>query len=156
MPRMPMANAWIQVSGPMAVIPATILRTLVDVQPLVQTALSRYLYSLSAQCLQTVACNRLHNLEQRCCRWLLMLADCLGSDDVPLTQDALATILDSGRSRINALLASLEQERLLQRSRGRIRLASRVRLQQKSCECYRLSQRDAGAGLLPRFTSNVA
>lgn len=133
-----LVDSTIQVAGEMIVIPAAYLRSAVEVRPGIQAALFRFLFELSAQSLQTVACNRLHTLEARCCRWLLMLQDRTGDSDLPLTQECLATMLGSGRPRINGLLASLEQDGLVQRYRGRVRLLSRHDLKKRACECYRL------------------
>jgi DNA-binding GntR family transcriptional regulator len=68
---------------------------------------------------------------------LVMILDRSDGDDLPLTQENLATIPGSGRPRINALLAALEQEGLVQRYQGRIRLLTRAGLERRSCECYR-------------------
>jgi CRP-like cAMP-binding protein len=133
-----LASAEVQVSGDMAVIPSAHLRTVLASHPGIQATFSRFFYELSAYSLQNVACNRLHNLESRCCRWLLMVQDRTGSDDLPLTQQRLATMLGSGRSRINSLLAMLERDGLVQRDRGRIRLLTRPSLKRRACECYRL------------------
>ena len=133
-----LGEAMIQVAGEMSVIPAGLLRLAAEARPAIQTALSRFLYELSAQSLQTVACNRLHSLDARCCRWLLMLQDRTGDSDLPLTQECLATMLGSGRPRINSLLALLEQGGLVQRFRGRVRLVDRAGLKRRACECYRL------------------
>lgn len=132
-----LADATVQIQGEMLVIPAANLRAVVASRPAVQAILLRSLYDLSARSLQTIACNRLHSLEARCCRWLLTMRDRTGDDDLPLTQEALATILGSGRPRINSLLAALERDGLVRRYRGRIRLASRARLERRACECYR-------------------
>lgn len=139
--RMPaLADAAVQVAGDMAVIPAAHLRSGLESRPAIQVALSRFLFELTSQALQTVACNRLHSLDSRCCRWLLMLQDRTSDDDLPLTQESLATMLGSGRPRINGLLASFEQDGLVQRYRGRIRLLTREGLKRRACECYRLIQ----------------
>lgn len=133
-----LADAEVQVAGEIAVISAIHLRSAVESRPAMQAALSGFLYDLSAQLLQTVACNRLHSLEARCCRWLLMMQDRTGDDVLPLTQEGLAAMLGSARPRINGLLATLEQDGLLHRYRGRIRLLSRPGLEHRACECYRL------------------
>lgn len=130
----------VQISGPMSVIPAANLKAAVDVRPPVQLAVSRFLYDLSAQSLQTIACNRLHSLLERCCRWLLTLQDKTTSDYLPVTQENLATLLGGGRPRVNQILAELEKERILRRLRGRIQVLTRVGLEQQSCECYRRSR----------------
>jgi CRP-like cAMP-binding protein len=122
----PLADAVVQIPGEMSVVPINSLRAAVETRPAIQAALVRFLYDLSAQSLQTVACNRLHSLEARCCRWLLMIRDRTGDDDLPLTQEGLA------------LLALMEAQGLLRRYRGRIRLLDQATLTKRACECYRL------------------
>ena len=133
-----LAEAVVLIEGDMAAIPAAQLRSAMIASPPIQHAVSRFLYAMAAQSLQTVACNRLHSLQARCCRWLLMTQDRIGRDDLPLTQEGLARMLGSGRPRINILLAMLEHDGLVCRSRGRIHLRSRARLEERACECYRL------------------
>jgi CRP-like cAMP-binding protein len=135
--KLAMADAWVQIAGEMSVIAAAPLRSALQARPAIQIVLARFLFELSAQSLQTVACNRLHTLEERCCRWLLMMRDRTDDDDLPLTQQCLATMLGSGRPRINVLLADLEKDGLVRRFRSRIRLLSRTGLQSRACECYR-------------------
>jgi CRP-like cAMP-binding protein len=136
-----LADAWVQIAGEMAVIGAASLRSALHARPSIQLALARCLFELAAQSLQTVACNRLHTLEARCCRWLLMMRDRTDNNDLPLTQESLATMLGSGRPRINVLLAALERDGLVQRYRGRIRLLTRAGLEGRACECYRRMSR---------------
>jgi hypothetical protein len=81
--------------------------------------------------------NRLHSREARSHPWLLMMRDRTDDDHFPLTRESLATMLDSGRPRIDALLAALEQDGLVQRYRGGIRLLSDACLKRRTCECYR-------------------
>ncbi len=140
------SDAVVQIEGAMSVISATHLKSAFDARPQFQVALLRFLYGLSAQSLQTIACNRLHSQLSRCCRWLLTIQERVGSRDISITQEHLAMLIGGGRPRVNRLLRALEDEGILRLSRGRIRLLSRAALQLHSCECYRLS-RDAG-GLL--------
>ena len=130
-------DAAVQVAGEFAAVPAAYLRHAAETRVTIMPVLTRFLYEMSAQALQTVACNRLHSLECRSCRWLLMLQDRTGQSDLPLTQESFATLLGSGRPRINGLLASLEQDGLLRRYRGRIRILTRQGLRARACECYR-------------------
>jgi CRP-like cAMP-binding protein len=132
-----MADASVQIAGEMSVISAPSLRSAIRVRPSIQIALALFLFALSAQSLQTTACNRLHTLEERGCRWLLMMRDRTDEDDLPLPQESLAAMLGSGRPRINVLLAALEQHGLIQRYRGRIRLLNRSGLEGRACECDR-------------------
>jgi CRP-like cAMP-binding protein len=129
-------DAVVQIEGWMSVVPAAQLKSTLSDRPSIEAALSRFLFGLCAQSLQTIACDRMHSLPSRCCRWLLKIQDRLGSDDLPLTQERLAALLGSGRQRINAVLAALEQDGLLRRHRGRVHLVTRSGLEARSCECY--------------------
>jgi CRP-like cAMP-binding protein len=140
--RQPVPETVVQIGGRMSVIPAIQLRTAVGARPWIHAALSTFLYDLSAQSLQTIACNRLHRLLPRCCRWLLAMQDKAKGNDIPITQENLATLLGSGRPRINLLLATLEKDGILRRSRGRIRLLTRAALERHTCECYYLARED--------------
>jgi CRP-like cAMP-binding protein len=130
-------DAIVQIDGPMSVIPATQLRSAVRDRPSIQVPISRFLYGLAVQSLRTIACNRLHGLLARCCRWLLTMRDEVKRDDLPLTQEALATLLGSGRPRINGLLAKLEANGWVQRRRGWIHVLAKDELEAHSCDCYR-------------------
>ncbi len=131
-------DAVVQITGEMSVIPLVHLRTLLDDRPPVQAAVSRFLCGMAMQSLQTIACNRLHSLIARCCRWLLTLQDKTKSNDLPITQENLAALLGGGRPRVNLILARLENDGILRRHRGRIHLLNRAGLERNTCECYRL------------------
>lgn len=140
-----LSDATMQVEGDMSVIPVKQFRTAIATRPQVQRAVSKFLHGLAAKSLQTIACNRLHTLHARCCRWLLTMQDTLESDMLPLTQEDLATLLGSGRPRVNLLLARLERDGALRRHRGRIHLLTRTPLERDACECYRLVRDIAGS-----------
>jgi CRP-like cAMP-binding protein len=139
-------DASVQIGGAMTAIPAAQLRSAFSERPSIQAALFRFLYGLAAQSMQTVACNLLHSLVARCCRWLLTFQDRLASDTLALTQENLATLLGNGRPHVNRLLANLEKGGLVQRQRGHIRLLDRSGLEIQACGCYR-SVRDVSASL---------
>jgi CRP-like cAMP-binding protein len=134
----PAADAVVQIEGTMSVISAAHLRTALDKRPSVLITLANFLQRSSAQAAQTIACNRLHSLLSRCCRWLLTMHDNATGDDLPITQEGLATLLGGGRPRVNLLLATLQQQGILRRHRGRIQVLTRTGLERYSCECYHL------------------
>ena len=88
------------------------------------------------QSAQTVACNALHGVRQRMCRWLLMTRDRLDSDIVPLTQEHLSIMLGVQRTTVTGVAASLQVEGLIRYSRGRIRLVEPEKVRHCACECY--------------------
>jgi len=85
---------------------------------------------------QSVACNGLHRLEQRCCRWLLMTRDRVVSDDLRLTHEFLAIMLGARRASVTEVLRPLQEAGLVRSSRGRISLLDRAGLEKRTCECY--------------------
>ncbi len=84
------------------------------------------------------ACNRFHDVEQRCARWLLMTQDRAdGSDFFPITQEFLAKMLGIRRAGVNAVAASLKKQGVILYRRGNVKVVNRKRLESLACECYR-------------------
>jgi Crp-like helix-turn-helix domain len=98
--------------------------------------LAGYHVAFMAQVSQSVACNGLHRLEQRCCRWLLMTRDRVGSDDLRLTHEFLAMMLGARRASITEALRPLQEEGLVKSHRGRVAILDGAGLEARSCECY--------------------
>jgi CRP-like cAMP-binding protein len=96
----------------------------------------RHVAALLVQSFQSTACNRLHTLRERVCRWLLLTHDRAGRDEFRLTQDLLAVMAGVRRPSITGILTVLQREGPIERGRGRIRIRDRVALEAASCECY--------------------
>ena len=105
-------------------------------------ALGLYTQGFFAQIAQSVTCNRLHNLEQRCARWLLMMHDRVEGDDFSLKQQFLAQMLGVRRSGISEVAGRLQRKRLIKYSRGWMRIIDRRGLERLSCECYQAVARE--------------
>ena len=90
-----------------------------------------------AQVSQAVACNGLHSIHQRCCRWLLMTQDRAHSDVFPMTHEVLAELLGVRRSSVSEILERLQKGGLIRYSRGKFTVLDRDGLKAGSCECYR-------------------
>jgi len=102
-------------------------------------ALRRYTHAYLTQVAQTAACNRAHQLDQRCARWLLMTHDRVdGGDEFPLTHEFLAFMLAVRRAGVTVSLGALQHAGLVRYSRGVITLVDRAGLERASCECYRV------------------
>ena len=88
------------------------------------------------QIMQCSACNVLHDLTQRCCRWLLQTQDRVGSNDLLLKHEFLAIMLGVHRPTVTAVLGRLQRSGLIASNYGRIRVLKRRQLEAASCECY--------------------
>jgi CRP-like cAMP-binding protein len=98
--------------------------------------LLRFAHATVAMLTQEVACNRVHSVEERMCRWLLVTHDRVDADTFPLTQEFLAMMLGVRRPTINLAGRSLQRAGLIRYSRGRITVVDRTGLEEASCECY--------------------
>ena len=88
------------------------------------------------QIMQCTACNALHNVKQRCCRWLLQTQDRVGSNEFLLKQEFLAIMLGVQRPTVTLVMRSLQDSGLITIKYGRIRVLKRRQLENASCECY--------------------
>ena len=104
--------------------------------------LGLYTQGFFAQVAQAVTCNRLHSLEQRCARWLLMTHDRVLGDEFPLKQEFLAQMLGVRRAGISEVAGRLRRKRLIKYSRGSMRIIDRAGLERLSCECYQAVARE--------------
>ena len=103
--------------------------------------LLRYNEALHVQIMQTAACNGHHGLEQRLARWLLMARDRADGDELPLTQDFLATMLGVYRPSITVTAGILQRAGLIRYAAGRVTVLDRASLEASACECYALTRR---------------
>jgi CRP-like cAMP-binding protein len=85
---------------------------------------------------QLVACNRLHEVEERLARWLLMLQDRIQEDVLLITQEFLAEMLGSRRTTVTLAAGALQRIGLIEYQRGRVHILDRQRLESAACECY--------------------
>jgi CRP-like cAMP-binding protein len=104
--------------------------------------LLRYTQALFSQLAQQSACNRSHNMEERCARWILMTHDRVGHDEFPLTQEFLAFMLGARRASVTLAAGILARAGLIQYTRGKIQVVDRGGLEEASCECYGVIQRE--------------
>jgi CRP-like cAMP-binding protein len=110
-------------------------RELRDNPPLLR-ALNRSLFLWMAQLSQTASCNRFHQVDARLARWLLMTHDRAHADHFHLTHKFLADMLGVQRSAVTIAAGALQERKLIQYTRGEIRILARKELEQASCECY--------------------
>lgn len=104
--------------------------------------LLRYTQALINMLTQSVTCNRLHSVEERCCRWLLLTHDRVDSDEFPLTQEFLSQMLGVRRASVSVVAAILQKAGLITYHRGKITILDRQGLEAGSCECYQIIKDD--------------
>ena len=135
------ARAVVQIPGKCLKIETARLEEAKARSPRLHDLFARYADVLLAQVLQSVACNALHSLDKRCCRWLLMTRDRTGSDSLDITQEYIANMLGVQRTTVTRTLGQLARDGLLHQSRGRITIRSAAKLETAACECYRAVRR---------------
>lgn len=85
---------------------------------------------------QTAACNRLHSIERRLARWLLMASDRIRSDRMSLTHEFLASMLGAHRGGVTQSAGELQRSGLIRYHRGQVDILDRAGLEATACECY--------------------
>ena len=102
-----------------------------------QRILLRYTETLISQISLTAACNRMHKLEKRLCRWLLLIHDRTASDEFVMTQEFIANMLGGRRETVTVAAGHLQDAGLIHYTRGRLKIVDRAGLENCVCECYR-------------------
>ena len=102
--------------------------------------LQRYAMELAMQSTQLAACNRLHDVEERLARWLLMSHDRIGYGTMPLTQEFLGQMLGTRRSSVSVAASILQKAGMITYTRGNVTLLSRDKLAEAACDCYQIIQ----------------
>jgi len=130
----------VQLAGTAHHIPASSCKSVFDRSPGVRRVLLRFIEDLLNLSSQTAACNRLHSVEKRTARWLLMAGDRLGGNVLPLTQEFLAAMLGVRRSGVSEAAGELQRSGLIRYRRGEITIIDRQGLEKTACECYVLDR----------------
>jgi CRP-like cAMP-binding protein len=135
----------VQMSGDGFRVKVERLKELLPGMPHFEATLQRYAAGLAMQVAQTAACNRLHNIEHRLARWLLMAQDRVESELLPITHDFLATMLGTDRPSVSLAAAVLQKSQIIHYRRGSVRIVNRKKLEKFTCECYAIVQQYAGS-----------
>jgi CRP-like cAMP-binding protein len=130
------SRTFTQIPGAALRLSAARLRRQADESASLRQLLIRHAHANLAQAHQSVACNALHELSERLCRWLLMSHDRTANDEVQLTQQYLATMLGVQRTTVTEALGELREAKLIRQGRGRIYILDRPRMEEMVCECY--------------------
>jgi CRP-like cAMP-binding protein len=115
-----------------------ILRNLLPHCPTLERQLQRYSMILGIQSTQLAACNRLHDVEERLARWLLMSHDRIGGKTLPLTQEFLAQMLGTRRSTVSVAAGVLQRAGMISYTRGNVTILSKAKLEATACDCYEI------------------
>jgi CRP-like cAMP-binding protein len=103
----------------------------------------RYMSYRVTQLAQTAACNRLHTLRQRCCRWLLTAQDSVQAPTFTLTHEFLALLMGVNRPSVSLGIGMLQRQGLIKYRRASVTVIKRQALEEEACECYETLKRDA-------------
>jgi CRP-like cAMP-binding protein len=125
-----------QVAGDASRMMGTALQRILRSAPQLQTILNRHTGLQGMQVAQTAACNRLHDIQQRLSRWLLMTQDRVNSGLLPITHDFIATMMGTDRSTVSLAAAVLQKKGILEYVRGAVKIVNRRKLEKSACECY--------------------
>lgn len=134
-------RAVVQIEGSAFRISAQNLRLALRQCRQLERKAQRYVQDLAMQGTQVAACNRLHEVDERLARWLLMCRDRIGSDFVPLTQEFLAHMLGTRRSSVTVAAGNLHKAGLIAYNRGHVQIKNHAGLLDAACECYQAMQR---------------
>ena len=141
-------QAVVQITGDGFRVEVGTLQNTLEPAPHLQLMLNRYALIRGMQVAQTAACNRLHDIEQRLARWLLMTQDRVDSGSLPITHDFLATMLGTDRPTVSLAAGVLQRKKLIEYTRGAVKIVNRKKLEDSACECYAvIRQYDGELGL---------
>jgi CRP-like cAMP-binding protein len=132
--------AVMQIGGEGFRVSVDALETVLAASPRLLALLHRYGAIHGLQVAQTAGCNRLHDLEQRLSRWLLLTQDRVGSGLLRITHDFLATMLGTDRPSVSLAAGTLQRKRIIEYAHGSVRILNRKKLETSACECYSIIQ----------------
>jgi CRP-like cAMP-binding protein len=129
-------TAIVQTSGEVSCVSALRLRAEFAAEFGTRALLLSYTSICVEQLLQSVICNAVHSIEQRLSRWLLVVRDRIGGDDVRVSHDSLAKVLGIQRSGVTLAIGVLTEDGLIDHSRKRISVCNADGLSNRACECW--------------------
>jgi CRP-like cAMP-binding protein len=130
----------VQIAGDGFRMMGSALERILRSAPQLQMILNRHSGIQGMQVAQTAACNRLHDIQQRLARWLLMTQDRVNLGVLPITHDFIATMMGTDRSTVSLAAAVLQKKGIIEYVRGAVKVVNRRKLQESTCECYAVIQ----------------
>ncbi len=128
---------FVQIPGEAIRVSARAVKEAYERRGALHKLLNRYIHTVMVTGSQAVACNAVHKLEERLCKWLLMCADGVGSDEIHITHEFLAMMLGVRRAGVTEGAIKLQNAGFISYSRGHVRILDRPGLENAACECYR-------------------
>ena len=116
------------------------LRKILPECPELERQIQRFAMLLAMQSTQLAACNRLHDVEERLARWLLMSHDRIGGEIMPLTQEFLGQMLGTRRSSVSVAASILQRAGMITYTRGNVTIVDKTKLAEAACDCYQIIQ----------------
>lgn len=144
-----LGHAVMQISGEALRVSVRNFKKAYDASDEFRTLINGYQSVMYFQAQQSAACQALHPVEARMCRWLLQAQDAIGGDTLNLTQEFLSHMLGVRRTSVSGSANKLQEDGLITYKRGVIRIVDRKRLEKASCECY-AAVRGAIADAMPK------
>jgi len=138
-----------QIAGQGLRIKSSALGEILQSAPELRLILNRYVLIQGLQIAQIAACNRLHEIEQRLARWLLMCQDRVDSELLPITHEFLAQMLGTGRPSVSLAAGILQRAGVIENLRGTVKIINRAELEESACECYSAIQQFSGGFDMP-------
>jgi CRP-like cAMP-binding protein len=135
----------VQIAGDGHRIRIDALRGVLPSAPQLQFMASRHAVIQGMQAAQSAACNRLHGIEQRLARWLLIMQDRMDEGLLRTTHDFLATMLGTDRPSVSLAAGTLQRKGTIEYTRGAVKVLNRKGLEECACECYGVIQQFNGA-----------
>jgi CRP-like cAMP-binding protein len=147
-------RAIVQIEGEAARVPASHFQLAARESAAIRDLVASYNNLMLAQIQQCAACNAMHPLTGRLCRWLLQTHDLVDGDAIPLTQELLGQMLGVRRTTLTVVARLLQTSGMIQYRRGLIHIVDRRKLEQASCECYGVIKQHTDM-LFPMLRGNI-
>jgi len=130
----------IQIAGDGFRMMGNALERILQSAPQLRMLLNRHTGLQGMQVAQTAACNRLHDIQQRLSRWLLMTQDRVDSGVLAITHDFIATMMGTDRSTVSLAASVMQNDGIIDYARGEVKILNRRKLERSACECYGVIQ----------------
>ena len=137
---LPFEVVW-QIPGRAIVVAVDVVRPLLATEPILADITARYLGALLAQTGQNAGCNRMHDIEHRAAKWLLLCRDRTDGDSFPLTQEFFAIMLGVTRPKLSMVQAAFQRAGFIAYNRGVLTILDRAALEEQACDCYAIISR---------------